>query len=59
LVILIAACALAYLLVERTMQNVGRRQGRWLDARFGPDRIPDRVPVAAAPVLVGRIHAAE
>ena len=34
------------------MQRVGRRVGYWLDARFGPDRIPDTVP-AAEPALAG------
>ena len=38
--ILIAMCSLTYLLVERPMQNAGRRLARWLDARFGPDRPP-------------------
>jgi peptidoglycan/LPS O-acetylase OafA/YrhL len=45
LAILIAACSATYLLVERPMQNVGRRLARRLDARFGPDRLP--VPVRA------------
>jgi peptidoglycan/LPS O-acetylase OafA/YrhL len=44
LVILIALCSLTYLAVERPMQNVGRRLGRWLDVRFGPDRLPGRMP---------------
>jgi hypothetical protein len=38
--ILIAVCSVTYLLVERPMQEVGRRLGRRLDARFGPDRMP-------------------
>ena len=42
--ILIAVSSLTYLLVERPMQNIGRRLARWLDARFGPDRAPDRLP---------------
>jgi peptidoglycan/LPS O-acetylase OafA/YrhL len=46
LIILIAVCSLTYLVVERPMQDVGRRLGRWLDARFGPDRFPGRVPAA-------------
>jgi peptidoglycan/LPS O-acetylase OafA/YrhL len=41
LAILIALCSLTYLLVERPMQNVGRRVGRWFDVRFGPDRYPE------------------
>jgi peptidoglycan/LPS O-acetylase OafA/YrhL len=40
--ILIAVCSVTYLLVERPMQDVGRRVGRMLDARFGPDRLPAR-----------------
>jgi peptidoglycan/LPS O-acetylase OafA/YrhL len=53
LAILIAACSLTYLLVERPMQNVGRRVARWLDATFGPDRVPER-----RPALAGRAQAA-
>ncbi len=53
LAILIAISSLTYLFVERPMQNVGRRVGRWLDVRFGPDRIPS--PAAAArPAMAGR-----
>ena len=52
LAIMIAVSSLTYLSVERPMQNVGRRVGRWLDARFGPDRIPDALP-ARAPVMAG------
>jgi peptidoglycan/LPS O-acetylase OafA/YrhL len=40
--ILIAVCSVTYLLVERPMQDVGRRLARALDARFGPDRFPVR-----------------
>jgi peptidoglycan/LPS O-acetylase OafA/YrhL len=40
LAVLIAVCSATYLLVERPMQNVGRRLARWLDGRFGPDRFP-------------------
>jgi peptidoglycan/LPS O-acetylase OafA/YrhL len=40
--ILIALCSATYLLVERPMQNVGRRFARRLDTRFGPDRYPAR-----------------
>jgi len=57
LAILIAVCSLTYVLVERPMQNVGRRLGRWLDARFGPDRIPDRVAGAPAPALASPARA--
>jgi peptidoglycan/LPS O-acetylase OafA/YrhL len=42
--ILIGLCSLTYLLVERPMQNAGRRLARWLDATFGPDRTPERLP---------------
>jgi peptidoglycan/LPS O-acetylase OafA/YrhL len=56
-VVLIAVCSLTYLVVERPMQNVGRRLARRLDARFGPDRIPGRVPATREPVLAGRSHA--
>ena len=38
--IVIAVSSVTYLFVERPMQNVGRRVGHWLDARFGPDRVP-------------------
>jgi peptidoglycan/LPS O-acetylase OafA/YrhL len=44
--ILIAVCSATYLLVERPMQNVGRKLARWLDARYGPDRFP-AVPMRA------------
>jgi peptidoglycan/LPS O-acetylase OafA/YrhL len=39
LVVLVAASSVTYLLVERPMQVAGRRVARWLDARFGPDRV--------------------
>jgi peptidoglycan/LPS O-acetylase OafA/YrhL len=48
LVILIALCSLTYLFVERPMQNAGRRAARRFDARFGPDRVPERPAVADA-----------
>jgi peptidoglycan/LPS O-acetylase OafA/YrhL len=57
-VVLIAVCSLTYLFVERPMQEVGRRLGRRLDARFGPDRPPGRIAPARAPALAGRTHAA-
>jgi peptidoglycan/LPS O-acetylase OafA/YrhL len=56
LVILIALCSLTYLFVERPMQNAGRRLARWFDARFGPDRLPDRTR-APRPALTGHPHA--
>jgi len=43
--VLIAVCSVTYLLVERPMQEAGRRLARRLDARFGPDRFPVRMPV--------------
>jgi peptidoglycan/LPS O-acetylase OafA/YrhL len=46
--ILIGLCSLTYLLVERPMQNAGRRVARWLDATFGPDRVPDGAPALAS-----------
>ena len=49
LAILIACRSVTYLLVERPMQQVGRRVGRWLDARFGPDRLPERRPAPGSP----------
>jgi peptidoglycan/LPS O-acetylase OafA/YrhL len=51
LVTLVALCSLTYLFVERPMQNAGRKLARWFDARFGPDRVPDR---AHRPFLAGR-----
>jgi len=47
LVVLVAICSLTYLLVERPMQDAGRRVARWLDARYGPDRPPGWTPAAA------------
>ena len=52
-VVLIAVSSVTYLWVERPMQNVGRRVGWWLDARFGPARVPDHVPASVAPALAG------
>jgi peptidoglycan/LPS O-acetylase OafA/YrhL len=57
-VVLIAVCSLTYLLVERPMQNVGRRLARRLDARFGSDRIPGRMPAVREPALAAHGHAA-
>ena len=54
LVIVIALSSVTYLFVERPMQNVGRRVGRWLDARFGPDRAPGTVPAERRPAMAGR-----
>ncbi len=49
---LIGVCSLTYLFVERPMQEVGRRAGRWLDRHFGPDRAPGQ-PRTAEPAMVG------
>ena len=43
LAVLLAFCSMTYLLVERPMQDLGRRLARQLDARFGPDRSPVRM----------------
>jgi peptidoglycan/LPS O-acetylase OafA/YrhL len=52
--VLVALSSVTYLLVERPMQNLGRRVGRWFDIHFGHDRIPDTVPVTPAPAMAGR-----
>ena len=57
LIVLIAVSSLTYLLVERPMQAVGRRVGRWLDAHLGPDRAPGTVR-AAEPAMAGGTHPA-
>ena len=58
LVALIALCSATYLLVERPMQNVGRRLAKWLDARLGPDRVQLRAR-APEPVLVHSARGAD
>jgi peptidoglycan/LPS O-acetylase OafA/YrhL len=58
LAIVIGLSSVTYLVVERPMQDVGRRVGRWLDTQFGPDRVPDRVPAPAQPAMAGRGHPA-
>ncbi len=58
LAILVAVCSATYLLVERPMQDVGRRLARRLDARFGPDRFPVRMR-APEPALAHSSSAAE
>jgi peptidoglycan/LPS O-acetylase OafA/YrhL len=58
LALVIALSSVTYLLVERPMQNLGRRVGRRLDAKFGPDRLPEVVPVPARPAMAGRRHPA-
>jgi peptidoglycan/LPS O-acetylase OafA/YrhL len=52
--VVIALSSLTYLFVERPMQNVGRRVGHWLDARFGPDRVPAKPLAVAQPAMAGR-----
>jgi peptidoglycan/LPS O-acetylase OafA/YrhL len=59
LAVVIALSSLTYLFVERPMQNVGRRVGRWLDSQFGPDRVPDQIHVAPQPAMAGRSPATE
>jgi hypothetical protein len=58
LAILVAVCSVTYLLVDRPMQDVGRRLARRLDARFGPDRFPVRTR-APEPALAYSSSAAE
>jgi peptidoglycan/LPS O-acetylase OafA/YrhL len=58
LVILVAVCSVTYLMVERPMQDAGRRLARRLDARFGPDRFPARMR-APEPALAHSSGAAE
>ena len=50
----VAVSSVTYLGVERPTQDVGRRVGRWLDARFGPDRMPAAAPVRPAPPMAER-----
>ena len=57
LAIMIALSSATYLAVERPAQGFGRRVGRWLDRHFGPDRIPDTMPVRE-PAMAGRGHPA-
>jgi peptidoglycan/LPS O-acetylase OafA/YrhL len=58
-VILLAVCSVTYLVVERPMQEVGRRLGRRLDARFGPDRFPVLVHTAEPALAQGPLAAGE
>ena len=55
--VMIAVSSVTYLSVERPAQNLGRRVGRWLDGRLGPDRIPATAPVRE-PAMAGRGHPA-
>jgi peptidoglycan/LPS O-acetylase OafA/YrhL len=52
LTVLVAVSSLTYLFVERPMQNVGRKVGRWLDGHFGPDRAPGPLR-APEPAMAG------
>ena len=56
LVILLAVCSLTYLLVERPMQEAGRRLARRLDARLGPDRFPIRMRAPEPALAHGYRH---
>src|SRR4029077_6541862 len=56
-VVMIAVSSVTYLAVERPAQGLGRRVGRRLDTRFGPDRIPATEP-ARQPAMAGRGHPA-
>jgi peptidoglycan/LPS O-acetylase OafA/YrhL len=56
--ILLAVCSMTYLLVERPMQDLGRRLARRLDVRFGPDRSPVRMR-APEPALAHNSRSAE
>jgi peptidoglycan/LPS O-acetylase OafA/YrhL len=56
--VVIALSSLTYLFVERPMQNAGRRVGHWLDARFGPDRVPAEPLAAAQLAMAGRSSSA-
>ena len=52
LIVIVALSSVTYRLVEQPMQDFGRRVGRWLDGRFGPDRVPD-APRPPVPALAG------
>lgn len=52
LTVIIGLSSVTYLFVERPMQDFGRRVGRWLDGRLGPDRVPDSLG-PAEPALAG------
>ncbi|MGO8726199.1 MAG: acyltransferase family protein, partial [Streptosporangiaceae bacterium] len=54
LAVVIALSSLTYLFVERPMQNVGRRVGRWLDVKLGHDRVPAMPPLPVQPAMAGR-----
>ena len=55
LAVIVGVSSVTYLLVERPMQNLGRKVGRWLDRQFGPDHAPQlfgpRAEPAAEPAL--------
>jgi peptidoglycan/LPS O-acetylase OafA/YrhL len=51
LAIVVGVSSVTYLLLERPMQNLGRKVGRWLDTQFGPDHAPQLFGEPAEPVL--------
>jgi peptidoglycan/LPS O-acetylase OafA/YrhL len=55
--VMIVVSSVTYLAVERPAQGLGRRVGRWLDTRFGPDKVPAPAP-AREPAMAGRGHPA-
>ena len=57
--ILLAVCSVTYRLVERPMQELGRRLARRLDARFGPDRHPAPARAAQPAMACGPRAAAD
>jgi peptidoglycan/LPS O-acetylase OafA/YrhL len=52
LAIVVGVSSVTYLLLERPMQNLGRKVGRWLDTQFGPDHAPQLFGERTEPVLV-------
>ena len=56
LAVLLGVSSATYLLVERPMQNLGRRVGHWLDGEFGPDRAPQLFSSQAEPVMAESSH---
>jgi len=51
LIVLVGISSLTYLLVERPMQKLGKRVGRWLDGQFGLDHAPQLFKDQAEPAL--------
>ena len=52
--VVVGLSSLTYLFVERPMQDRGRRLGRWLDAKLGPDRNPAVRRPSPPPAMAGR-----